>query len=95
MTNALIGPIIYKADIGGELGGVLLVGLFIAIFAFLNAMGLIFIEGYSNRVDSLNGKIPNLDNEKFRFSDLKTFNLSFWFIVGNVVFTYCAIFPPF
>ena len=52
MVNDVLGPIIYNANIfGGELGGVLFVGLLTCIFAFLSALVLIYIESYSNKVD--------------------------------------------
>jgi nitrate/nitrite transporter NarK len=37
-------------------------------------------------------KVVNED-EKFRWSDIKTFNKSFWIICASCVLTYTAIFP--
>lgn len=34
------------------------------------------------------------EEEKFHFSDLKTFNLKYWLITASCFITYMAIFPP-
>jgi MFS family permease len=52
------------------------------------------MDKYAERVDGkLEGFKVVSDDEKFRFSDIKTFNRSFWIICVSCVIIYMAILP--
>ena len=47
----------------------------------------------SDKIDKVSNEKFLTEDEKFKFSDIKTFNLSFWIICGSCVLIYMAIFP--
>lgn len=57
----------------------------------------ILIVLLDKRADAIDGKTGNqkvlTDEDKFKFSDIKTFNKSFWLLCFSCVIVYMAIFP--
>ena len=77
-----------------RLGLALLVGFFVCVFSMICAVFLVLLDKYSDKKDGVEGSMKVVsDDEKFRWSDIKTFNLSFWIICVSCVLTYTAIFP--
>jgi hypothetical protein len=75
------------------LGFAFLIGFGVCIFSFLCGIALVVMDRYAEKVDGTTfGKVVSED-EKFRFSDIKTFNRSFWIICVSCVIIYCGIFP--
>lgn len=50
------------------------------------------MDRHADKVDGDAGKMIS-EEDKFKISDIKSFNISFWIITGSCVFTYMAIFP--
>jgi sugar phosphate permease len=76
-----------------RLGLALLVGFFVCVFSFVCAIFLTLLDRHADKVDKVgNTKIVS-EEEKFRWSDIKTFNKSFWIICVSCVLIYMAIFP--
>ena len=88
--NGIVVPIVYES---GGLGTALLVGFIICLVSFGSAVGLCILDKHADRVDGTLGKMIS-DEDKFHFSDLKTFSLEFWLVSVNCFMTYNAIFPP-
>jgi nitrate/nitrite transporter NarK len=76
-----------------RLGLALLVGFFVCIFSFVCAVFLVLLDRHADKVDKVGATKIVSEEEKFRWSDIKTFNLSFWIICVSCVLIYMAIFP--
>jgi nitrate/nitrite transporter NarK len=75
------------------LGFALLIGFFVCIFSLICAFFLTFLDKMADKKDGVDSSKVVSDEEKFRWSDIKTFNKSFWIICASCVLTYTAIFP--
>ena len=55
---------------------------------------IVMMDKRADTVDGNNGSAPIMtDEDKFKFSDIKTFNKSFWLLCFSCVVVYMAIFP--
>lgn len=91
--NGLILPKVYNDDHTDTLGLAFLIGLFVCFFSLLCAIILVYLDWKADKVEGKNNTQVVSEDEKFRFSDLKTFKLQFWLICASCVITYTAIFP--
>lgn len=69
-----------------------MIGEIVCLYSFLNAVGTVALDVYSDKKDGVAGKMI-LEEDKFHFKDVKKFKLSFWLIAGSCVMSYMAIFP--
>jgi uncharacterized membrane protein len=102
VINGIVIPQIYNDKHKDMLGFALLVGFLVCIFSLICAFFLVFLDKKADTVDAKNmGKDgPSFstqkvqsEEDKFRWSDIKTFNSSFWVICVSCVLVYMAIFP--
>lgn len=89
LNNAIVPPVYAETE---NFGTAFLVGFIICIFSLICGICIIILDKYADKVDGAAGKMI-AEEDKFKWSDLKTFNASFWIISGSCVFTYMAIFP--
>ena len=54
---------------------------------------LVILDKRADKVDGESNNQVLTEDEKFKFSDIKTFNFSFWIICFSCVLIYMAIFP--
>jgi nitrate/nitrite transporter NarK len=93
VINGLVVPQVYNDEHPDNLGIALLIGFFICVFSFVCAILLILMDKRADAVDG-KGEVKVLSEEdKFKFSDIKTFNKSFWLLCFSCVIVYMAIFP--
>lgn len=103
VINGFVVPQIYNNDHRDNLGLALLVGFFICVFSLVCAILLstlislkrilVYLDKRADTIDG-NGTTKVLSEEdKFKFSDIKTFNKSFWLLCFSCVVIYMAIFP--
>lgn len=93
VINGFVVPVIYNEDHPNNLGLALLSGFIICIFSLVCAFLLVFLDKRADNVDG-KGEVKVLTEEdKFKFSDIKTFNKSFWLLCFSCVIVYMAIFP--
>jgi nitrate/nitrite transporter NarK len=76
-----------------RLGLALLVGFFVCVISLICAVFLVSLDKYADKKDGVTDDKVVSDHEKFRWSDIKTFNRSFWIICLSCTLTYTAIFP--
>lgn len=88
VINAAIVPTVYQSK---GLGYALLVGFIFCIFSLLSGIGIVYLDKKAEK--NSEKKIIIRDDEKFKFSDLYSFNISFWILTGSCVLTYMSIFP--
>jgi len=93
VVNGLVVPNIYDPNNYNRLGLALLVGFFVCLFSLICAILLTILDRYADKVDKTGVTKVVSEEEKFRFSDIKTFNKSFWIICFSCVLIYMAIFP--
>ena len=98
MSISRLGSVLNSNTIPGlyndyGLGFALLVGLFVCVFSLVNAFGLVVIDRYAEKKDPKGEKATLAEDEKFKFSDLYSFRLSFWLLTGSCVITYMSVFP--
>jgi MFS family permease len=93
VVNGIVIPQIYNKDNTGRLGLALLVGFFVCVFSELCAIFLIMLDKRADKVDRTESTKILSESDKFRWSDIKTFNRSFWAICVSCVLVYMAIFP--
>mmetsp|Transcript_15578 Transcript_15578/g.10948 ORF Transcript_15578/g.10948 Transcript_15578/m.10948 type:complete len:128 (-) Transcript_15578:810-1193(-) len=87
--NGLIEPT-YAAAHG--LGGAVFFGFGVCCFSLLSAIGLVSVDSYADKKDG-NSSAKLSDEDKFQWSDIKSFKLPFWLITASCVFVYMSIFP--
>ena len=90
VINGIIVPKAYLSS--GSLGFSLLVGFLICIASVITAICLVVMDKIADKKDGDSGKMIS-EEDKFKFSDIKSFKLSFWIISGSCVITYMGIFP--
>ena len=94
VINGLIVPQVYNDEHHDKLGVALLIGFFICLFSLVCAILLVFLDRRADIMDGRTGSTKVLSEEdKFKFSDIKTFNKSFWLLCFSCVIVYMAIFP--
>ena len=93
VINGIVIPRIYNDDHMDTLGFALLIGFFVCIFSLICAFLLTAMDKLADKKDGVDDSKVTNDDEKFRWSDIKTFNKSFWIICASCVLTYTAIFP--
>ena len=93
VVNGLVVPNIYDPNNYNRLGLALLVGFFVCLFSLICAILLTILDRYADKVDKTAVTKVVSEEEKFRWSDIKTFNKSFWIICFSCVLIYMAIFP--
>lgn len=73
----------------------MLSGFGICVFSLVCAVLLVIMDKRADTVDGKSGAEVKVLNEedKFKFSDIKTFNKSFWLLCFSCVIVYMAIFP--
>ena len=76
-----------------RLGIALLVGFFVCVFSLVCAFFLVLLDRKADKIDNTEGTKVLSEEDKFRWSDIRTFNLSFWIICVSCVLVYMAIFP--
>ena len=75
-----------------SLGAALLTGSFICIFSLINAFGLVSVDKWAeNKSKGAKAKVG--DDEKFKWSDVFSFKISFWLLAVSCVVTYASVFP--
>ena len=93
VVNGIVIPKIYNLEHTDLLGLALLVGFCVCLFSFACAIALTLMDKKADVYDGVKNNKFLSDEEKFKFSDIRTFNLSFWLICASCVITYCTIFP--
>lgn len=93
VINGIVLPKIYNEDHTDLLGLALLVGFMVCLFSLACAIALVIMDKKADVHDGIKDNKFLSEDEKFKFSDIKTFNLSFWLICASCVVTYCTIFP--
>lgn len=77
-----------------NLGDPLMIGLCICIVSFFFAILLCWLDKKADTVDGKDQSAAAVsDEEKFKISDIKEFNLAYWIITLNCVMMYGGIFP--
>lgn len=90
VINGAVVPAAYNYD---GLGFALMTGFLVCIFSVITAFLLVFMDKKADTIDGENGGKVVSEDEKFKFKDIKSFNLAFWIICGSCVIIYMAIFP--
>jgi nitrate/nitrite transporter NarK len=75
------------------LGFALFVGLLICIYSLINAIGIVWLDKYAEKKSPNTEKAALAEEDKFKFSDLYSFRLSFWLLTASCVVTYMSVFP--
>jgi len=76
-----------------SLGAALLAGSAICVFSLLNAFGLVSIDAWAEKQNPDGQKATVGDDEKFKWSDVWSFKISFWLLTVSCVVTYASVFP--
>ena len=92
VVNGWVIPTIYNNNHMDKLGIALMVGFFVCVFSLVCAVLLTLLDRKADIVDKTEAHQIS-EEDKFRWSDLKTFNLSFWLLCFSCVIVYTAIFP--
>ena len=95
VINGIVIPEIYNDSHTSRLGIALLVGFFVCIFSLACAILLVLLDKRADVIDKSDPSSNKVlsEDDKFRWSDIKTFKLSFWIICVSCVLVYMAIFP--
>ena len=68
-------------------------GFGVCVFSLICSIFLVALDKKADTVDKTTAGPVLTEEEKFRFRDIKTFNLSFWLLCFSCVIVYMAIFP--
>ena len=91
VVNAAVIPTVYDKS---GLGAALSVGFCLCLFSLLNASGLVYIDKKAEKTLPKEERERAESNEgKFKWSDLYSFPLSYWFLTFSCLLTYMSIFP--
>jgi MFS family permease len=74
------------------IGAALFVGFLICVFSLINAIGLVLIDRKAEKMNPDSEKAMVSEDDKFKISDLRKFNLSFWLLTGSCFITYISVF---
>lgn len=89
LNGIFISRIVENHD--NTIGFALYVGFIVCLVSLSCAVCLSVIDKYADTKDGNAVKLG--EEDKFKWSDLKEFNLNFWLIVASCVFVYMSIFP--
>jgi hypothetical protein len=94
VINGIVIPEIYNDSHTSRLGIALLVGFFVCIFSLVCAILLVLLDKRADAVDKSDPSTNKVlsEDDKFKWSDIKTFKLSFWIICLSCVLVYMAVF---
>lgn len=70
-----------------------MVGFLVCLFSLTNAFGLVYIDKKAEDQNPDSEKAALAEDEKFKWSDLYGFKVSFWLLTGSCVLTYMSVFP--
>lgn len=90
VLNSVVVPSVYDTN---GLGMALMIGFVICVFSLANAFGLIFLDKKAEDQNPSSEQAQLSEDDKFNWSDLYAFDLSFWILTGSCVLTYMSIFP--
>lgn len=90
VLNSAIVPSIYDSN---GLGPALMLGFLICCFSLANAFGLVYLDKKAEDANPESEVARVAEEEKFSWSDLYSFDKSFWILTGSCVLTYMSIFP--
>jgi nitrate/nitrite transporter NarK len=90
VINAALVPSVYDSS---GLGMALTVGFAVCIFSLANAFGLVALDKKAEKSNSNAQAAEVSEDDKFKWSDIYSFNSSFWLLTGSCVITYMTIFP--
>jgi hypothetical protein len=97
VINAALVPSVYDSK---GLGPALMVGFCFCLFSLACAVGLSYIDKKAENIEKKKregqeaaGQAVQGEEEKFKWSDLLSFNISFWLLTGSCVLTYMSVFP--
>ena len=90
VANADFVPSVYDSS---GLGMALTVGFILCLFSLANAIGLIYLDKKAEESSSNAESAEIAEDEQFKWSDIWSFNKSFWLLTGSCVITYMTIFP--
>lgn len=90
VLNSVVVPSLYDSY---GLGPALMVGFFICVFSLANAFGLVFLDKKAEDQNPESEQAQLSEGDKFNWSDLYSFDISFWILTGSCVLTYMSIFP--
>ena len=87
VAAGVIVPSVY--DVSG-LGPAFGVGFVICIFSFINAIGIIILDGHAEKA----GNFPiQEESDKLEIRDILTFRAPFWMATASCMLTYMSVFP--
>lgn len=86
--NGLIEPPLAQ---NSGLGAAVFVGFGVCCFSLLAAIGLVTMDTIADKKDGTSAQLS--EDDKFKWSDIKSFKLPFWLITASCVFVYMSIFP--
>jgi len=90
--NNLVEPLI--ANSSKSLGVALFFGFIVCCISYASGICIIVMDKIASKRDGVDlSKLKEGETEKVKLSDIKSFNLSFWLISLNCLFTYLGIFP--
>ena len=98
MTISRLGSVI-NADLLPQvydqygLGFALFVGFLVCLFSMANAFGLVWLDRENEKRNPRAERAVVSEDEKFKWSDIYEFNISFWLLTGSCVVTYMSVFP--
>jgi len=91
VLNSLVLPIICNNHLNAEgyplIGAALFVGFGICLFSLACGVLLVVTDWYADKKDG-KADVAMKDDEKFRFSDIKSFGLSYWLITFSCLAVY-------
>ena len=67
-----------------------MVGFWLCIFSFVSGICLVIVDSYASKKDNMKTTLD--ENDKFRFKDLKEFQLPYWLVNVSSIFFYAAVF---
>jgi MFS family permease len=70
-----------------------MVGFLLCMFSLANAIGLVYLDKKAEEQDPEGERAQLAEDEKFQWSDIYSFNSSFWLLTGSCVVTYMSVFP--
>lgn len=69
----------------------LTVGFCVCLFSLANAFGLVVLDKKAEESSGESAEVA--EDEQFKWSDIWSFNTSYWLLTGSCVITYMTIFP--
>lgn len=90
VLNSMIVPTLYMTY---GLAPALFLGFLICVFSLFNAFGLAYIDKKAEDSNPNGGRAQVSDEDKFKWSDIYSFNLSYWLVTASCLVTYMSIIP--